>query len=168
MLKRSGADLAAFTTQPGAPTTWKMGMLPYFKLGTLDLPQVPAMQGAPLGEYKNNFDVDLTGVVGAGLLSAFRVTFGDDGRSLWLEVDPAMMAPQGAQPGPGPGAPPAVAPGTAPNGPPIGPAPAGPPKPAPKPAPKSEPKAEPAPAIGPAAPGAKTNAPKTESKGAAK
>jgi hypothetical protein len=171
MLKRSGADLASFRNEPGAPAAWKLGMLPYFKLGTLDLPQVPAMQGAPLGEYKNNFDVDLAGVVGAGLLSAFRVTFGDDGRSLWLEVDPSLMAPQGAQPGPGAppaGAPPAGAPGTAPSGPPIGPAPAGPPKPAPKPAPKSEPKAEPTPAIGPAAPGAKTNAPKTESKGAAK
>jgi hypothetical protein len=171
ILKRSGADLASFTSQPGAPATWKMGMLPYFKLGTLDLPQVPAMQGAPLGEYKNNFDVELTGVVGAGLLSAFRVTFGDDGRALWLEVDPSLMAPQGAGPGaPPPGAPPAGAPPAAAptSGPPVGPAPAGPPKPAPKPAPKAEPKAAPAPAIGPAAPGAKTNAPKTESKGAAK
>lgn len=173
ILKRSGADLASFTAQPGAPATWKMGMLPYFKLGTLDLPQVPAMQGAPLGEYKNNFDVELTGVVGAGLLSAFRVTFGDDGRWLWLEVDPSLMAPQGPAPGAPPaGAPPAGAPpaATPPSGPPVGPPPAGPPKPAPKPAPKPEPKAEPAPAIGPAAPGAKThsNAPKTESKGAAK
>ena len=79
------------------PRAGSSGCCPYFKLGTLDLPQVPAMQGAPLGEYKNNFDVDLQGVVGAGLLSAFRVTFGDDGRWLWLEVDPSLMGgPQGA------------------------------------------------------------------------
>jgi hypothetical protein len=175
MLKRSGADLASFRNEPGAPPNWKLGMLPYFKLGTLDLPQVPAMQGAPLGEYKTNFDVDLGGVVGAGLLSAFRVTFGEDGRWLWLEVDPSLMAAQGSPQGPQ-GPPPASA-GTArdpggaspapmspsgpPSGPPVGPAPVGPPKPAPKPVPKPEPKAEPTPA-------AKTGVPKTESKGAAK
>jgi hypothetical protein len=158
MLKRSGADLTAFRNEPGAPAAWKLGMLPYFKLGTLDLPQVPAMQGTPLGEYKNNFDVDLQGVVGAGLLSAFRVTFGDDGRWVWLEVDPSLMGgtqgppmEEGPRPLPPPGA-------TPPSGPPV--APAGPPKP----------KAEPPAPIGPAAPspGAKTQAPKTESKGAAK
>lgn len=173
MLKRSGADLAQFRNEPGAPAAWKLGMLPYFKLGTLDLPMVPAMQGAPLAEYKNNFDVDLAGVVGAGLLSAFRVTFGDDGRWLWLEVDPSLMGPQGQPPqqGPEPLPPPGGRPSggpAPPSGPPVGPAPApapvGPPKPGTKPAPK----AEPAPAIGPAAPGAKSNAPKTESKGAAK
>ncbi|HSO40589.1 MAG TPA: tetratricopeptide repeat protein [Labilithrix sp.] len=168
LLKRSGADLSTFRGEPGAPPTWKLGMLPYFKLGTLDLPQVPAMQGAPLGEIKGNFDVDLGGVVGAGLLSAFRVTFGDDGRWLWLEVDPSLMGPQGPplqNPGPAPLPPPGGA-GPAPQGPPgAPPAPQGPPKPAPK----AEPPA--AAPIGPAPPAAKTNAPnapKTESKGAAK
>ena len=178
MLKRSGADLAQFRNEPGAPAAWKLGMLPYFKLGTLDLPMVPAMQGAPLAEYKSNFDVDLAGVVGAGLLSAFRVTFGDDGRWLWLEVDPSLMGgPQGTEPrqGPEPLPPPGGAgPGVGPSGPPVGPTPP-PPSGAPKlPSgpPKPAPKSEPAPAIGPAAPsgapGAKSNAPKTESKGAAK
>lgn len=180
LLKHSGANLSTFTPQPGAPQSWKLGMLPYFKLGTLDLPQVPAMQGAPLGEYKNNFDVDLGGVVGAGLLSAFRVTFGDEGRWLWLEMDPAVMQGQGQGtptqntgplPPPG-GAGPTPAP---PSGPRVGPAPppssltppgpVGPPKPAPKPVPKAEPQPAPGPA---AAPAAKTNAPTTESKGAAK
>jgi tetratricopeptide (TPR) repeat protein len=172
MLKRSGADLAQFRNEPGAPAAWKLGMLPYFKLGTLDLPMVPAMQGAPLAEYKNNFDVDLAGVVGAGLLAAFRVTFGDDGRWLWLEVDPSLMGgPQGTEPrqGPEPLPPPGGAGPGAPSGPPVGPAPppSGPPKPGTKPAPKSDPP----PAMGPApagAPGAKSNVPKTESKGAAK
>ena len=173
MLKRSGADLAQFRNEPGAPAAWKLGMLPYFKLGTLDLPMVPAMQGAPLAEYKNNFDVDLAGVVGAGLLAAFRVTFGDDGRWLWLEVDPSLMGgPQGTEPrqGPEPLPPPGGAGPGAPSGPPVGPTPpppSGPPKPGTKPAPKSDPP----PAMGPApagAPGAKSNVPKTESKGAAK
>ena len=179
MLKRSGADLSTFRGEPGAPPTWKLGMLPYFKLGTLDLPQVPAMQGAPLAEIKSNFDVDLGGVVGAGLLSAFRVTFSDEGRSLWLEVDPSLMGMQGPpqqSSGPAPLPPPGGAapapPGPPPPPPPAGTAPA--PAPAPQGPPRPMPKSEPAPgpAIGPAPPAAKTNAtpnaPKTESKGAAK
>lgn len=142
LIKRSGADLANFHPEPGAPKDWKVGMLPFFKLGTLDLPQVPAMQGGGLSEYKSNFDVDLGGVVGAGLLSAFRVTFGDEGRALWLELDPALMEPQD-QPDPRrkaapPSAPPEALPPTAPA-----------------------PSAKPAPKAGAAAP-------KTESKGAAK
>lgn len=142
-LKRSGADLGTFRGEPGAPPSWKLGMLPYFKLGTLDLPQVPAMQGAPIGEYKQNFDVDLGGVVGAGLLSAFRVTFGEDGRWLWLELDPSLMAaPAEPHRGPAPLPPPGVPSGAAP---------------APAPAPS------PAPAPAPAKP-----APKPTSKGAAK
>lgn len=92
LLKRTGADLASFHSQPGAPPSWKMGPLPYFKLGGVDLSQFPAVQGATVGDYKQSFDVDLGGVAGAGLLSIFRVTFGDEGKSLWLELDPAMQA----------------------------------------------------------------------------
>lgn len=163
LLKRSGADLSKFRSEPGAPPEWKVGMLPYFKLGALDLPQVPAMKGAPIAEQKNNFDVDLGGIVGAGLLSAFRVTFGDDGRYLWFEMDPSMMG-QGA-PLNGPEKPPPTSPsappGTGPGQPPAGPPKAGPPK-----SPKAEPpKSAP---IGPAPPAAKSATPKTESKGAAK
>ena len=178
LLKKSGADLSKFRGEAGAPANMKLGMLPYFKIGTLDLPQVPAMQGAALGDYKANFDVDLGGVIGAGLLSAFRVTFGEEGRWLWLEMDPSMMDPsqgQGPPPqqGPSQGGPPPA--GPAPVGPPPAGAPPGPPKPGPAPAP-SAPKPGPAPAAGPApigpapagpAPGAKTSGP-TESKGAAK
>jgi hypothetical protein len=93
-LKRSGADLASFRQEPGAPPNWKMGFLPFFRLGTLDLPQVPVMQGAPIAEYKGNFEgVDLGGVVGAGLMSAFRVTFADEGRYVWMELDPSLSEP---------------------------------------------------------------------------
>ncbi len=150
ILKRSGADLASFRGEAGAPQNWQLGMLPYFKLGTLDLPQVPAMRGAPLSEYQSNFDVDLGGVVGAGLLSAFRVTFGEDGRWLWLELDPQLAGAPGPAPSslePETNAPPVAAPanGSAPAN---GAAPAG------------------GPATAPA--GGKPKAPVTESKGAAK
>jgi hypothetical protein len=108
LLKRSGADLASFRAQPGAPPSWKMGPLPFFKLGGVDLSQFPAVQGAAFSEYKQTFDVDLGGVAGAGLLSLFRVTFADHGKWLWLELDPTVTgAQQGGPPppppGPGPG-----------------------------------------------------------------
>lgn len=170
LLKKSGADLAKFRQAPGAPANWKMGELPYFKLGQVDLSQFPAVQGATVGDYKSTFDVDLGGIAGAGLLSIFRVTFADQGKFLWLELDPALM-PGGGQPPPQqppPQPPPSdmtpTKPPMAPPGP--GPTPAPSNKPAPKPDPKSAPPASPM-------PGAKTDAPvkqpgATESKGAAK
>ena len=150
LLKRSGADLSTFRPQPGAPPSWKMGPLPFFKLGNVDLSQFPAVQGAPFSEYKQIFDVDLGGVAGAGLLSVFRVTFADDGRWLWLELDPAMLAPAGPPPPPAapPVAPPPdIAPGPKPK--------AEPPKEKEKP--KAEPQSSP-----------KPEKPKGDSKGAAK
>jgi hypothetical protein len=157
LLRRSGADLRTFRSEPGAPASWKLGMLPYFKLGPLDLPQIPAMQGAPIAEYKRNFDVDLDGVVGAGLLSAFRVTFAEDGRALWIELDPAVAAATAGQ-GPGGAAAPApAAPGAPPT---TSPAPPSSSKPA-----TSPPPSKPAP---PGASGPKPPPPRTESKGAAK
>ncbi|MBS2017595.1 MAG: hypothetical protein JST00_32245 [Deltaproteobacteria bacterium] len=167
LLQRSGANLGAFQTAPGAPPSWKLGMLPYFRIGQLDLSaaQVPAMQGAPLGEIKSNFDVDLGGVVGAGLLAAFRVTFGEDGRWLWLEMDPAVMQSQAGPP------PPAQVPPMPPE---TGPAPpkSGPPGPPAPPKTGPAPQLTPPPGVGPVGPpkpgAAKPDAPKTESKGAAK
>lgn len=158
LLKRSGADLASFRPQPGAPTAWKMGPLPFFKLGNVDLSQFPAVQGAPFNEYKQTFDVDLGGVAGAGLLSLFRVTFADEGKWLWLELDPAMTMgqaperrelPTDMEP----------APKTQPKAPPSGP-------PAP-PLKLEPPKASPPPPS--SLPNTKTDAkPASESKGAAK
>lgn len=158
LLKRSGADLGTFRAQPGAPATWRMGPLPFFKLGTLDLSQFPAVQGAAFNDYKQTFDVELGGVAGAGLLSIFRVTFADEGRSLWLELDPSVRTDAGPPPAAGP---PAGGP------PPAGPPPAAvpPPSSTPAPAPPSTgtPKLEiPKPGTPP------KPKPPTESKGAAK
>jgi len=159
LLRRSGADLGSFRPQPGAPAAWKVGPLPFFKLGSLDLSQFPAVQGAPFNDYKQTFDVDLGGVAGAGLLSIFRVTFADEGKWLWLELDPSMTggaAPVSAPPPPAadgeptPVKPKLEAPKLVPS------------KPeAPKAAPPSAPKPPP-----PPKPNA--TAPQSESKGAAK
>lgn len=126
-LKRSGADLSSFRSQPGAPASWKVGAVPFFKLGNVDLSQFPTVQGAGFNDYKESFDVDLGGVAGAGLLSLFRVTFGDQGKWVWLELDPAMQAQGQGGPGALPqGGPPS--PGALPPGPPPGSEPPEPPK----------------------------------------
>jgi hypothetical protein len=166
LLKRSGADLTSFRSEPGAPASWKMGPLPFFKLGGVDISGFPAVQGAPFSDYKQTFDVDLGGIAGAGLLSVFRVTFADEGKWLWLELDPSMV---------GLGGPPAGAPPPSSEPPPAATSPA-PPKPeSGKPAPKTPatPKSEP-PKAPPVPPSAKSEAPtpkagaQTESKGAAR
>ncbi|MDF2694249.1 MAG: hypothetical protein K0S65_2632, partial [Labilithrix sp.] len=108
LLKRSGADVSSFRSEPGAPPAWKMGPLPFFKLGGIDISGFPAVQGAPFNEYKQTFDVDLGGVAGAGLLSVFRVTFADEGKWLWLELDPSMGGPGAPPAGPPSGTPPPI------------------------------------------------------------
>jgi hypothetical protein len=116
----AGVDLAALHPEPGTPNL-KTGTLPSLKIGAFDLPKVPAVEGAPMGDVLANIDLDMGGIVGAGLLSVFRVTFGDEGRFMWIEPDPVMMqgmgAPSGAPPAPGPGA-------ASPAGPPMTPDPA--------------------------------------------
>jgi hypothetical protein len=75
-------------------------------LGAFDVPRVPGVYGAPLEEFEKGLDVDLDGLVGAGLLAAFRVTLADGGRALWLE-DTVLPESPGAGPPPGkPAAPP--------------------------------------------------------------
>jgi len=54
---------------------------------------------------QQGIDVELGGVMGAPLLSAFRVTFGDDGRYIWMEPDPSMAIGGREPPPPAPGAP---------------------------------------------------------------
>jgi hypothetical protein len=105
-MKKSNADLANFHSEPGAPPNWKMGPIPFFKLGDLDLSQFPAVTGPPTNEYKSVFDVDFGGVAGAGLLSIFRITWADEGKWLWLELDPTVMGGAPDQSGGPPGEPP--------------------------------------------------------------
>ena len=80
---------------------------------------MPAIAGADLGELSTVTDIDLAGIIGADLLSFFRVTFEDEGRFVWIEPDPTLLGAQTAQSG-GPPAPlaspvppPAVAPAPA-------------------------------------------------------
>jgi hypothetical protein len=86
---RAGVDVRKLTPDPASPQV-RTGHVPSLKLGGFDLPQVPAMEGGQLAEVKSAVDVDLGGIVGAGLLAVFRVTFGDEGRWMWIEPDPTL------------------------------------------------------------------------------
>jgi hypothetical protein len=128
--KKSGFDMRLLQTDPSIPNL-KTGVLPQFRIGGFDLPGVPAVQGASMEPLQQNIDVELGGVMGAGLVSAFRVTLGDEGRFAWLEPDPALSGPSGRQsaPQPPPGAASAPESLTMPP-PPAPPAPTAPAKPA--------------------------------------
>ena len=90
--KKAGVDLAKLTPSAGSPNV-KEGIVPVVRFAGFDLPQIPGVEGAPVSDIKASLDTDLGGILGAGLLSLFRVTFGDEGRFLWLEADPALLAP---------------------------------------------------------------------------
>ena len=117
--KKAGIALGALTDVPNGGRL-KQGVIPRILVGSFDIPHVPAVYGAPLEEFEKGLDVDLDGIIGAGLLAAFRVTLGDDGRTLWLEDTtlPEPGAPSGTSGGEEPAQP--APPGTAP---PVGAAP---------------------------------------------
>jgi tetratricopeptide (TPR) repeat protein len=120
--KRAGVDLKSLASVPDAPAV-KRGLVPTFRMGGFDLPHMPAIGGVDLDELSSGIDVALGGVVGADLLSYFRVTFADEGRFIWMEPDPTVLGPQGSgdDGAPPPAAPPAAAP-PAPATPPPNPA----------------------------------------------
>ncbi len=99
MWKRAGVDIETLHPEQGTPNI-RSGTLPSFKIGAFDLPKVPAVEGAAIADIQANVDVELGGVIGAGLLYLFRVTLADEGRFMWLEPDPTMMqtAPIGRPP----------------------------------------------------------------------
>jgi hypothetical protein len=150
--RAGGVTPGSFKEEAAAPGL-KASTLPRFKFGSYDLPNVPFLAGLHIDEAKASMEVDVGGVVGAGLLSLFRVTLADEGRTVYLEPDPTFGAPQEGPPGPGesPLPPPGLAPGKAPAGSAPGkaaPAPATTPAPAGKPgaAPAKPAPAAPAPA----------------------
>lgn len=101
--KTSGADMRKLQPLAHSPNV-RRGTLPSFRLGGFDLATMPALQGLDFSELQaTNVDVEVGGVVGAGLLSLFRVTFADEGRFIWIEPDPMLVggAPSsGARPPP--------------------------------------------------------------------
>jgi hypothetical protein len=109
--QKAGVDVKSLVAVPDMPGM-KHGMVPVFRVGGFDLAKMPALEGGSLLDFAG-IDVDLAGVAGADLLSFFRVTFEDEGRFIWIEPDPSLLAPvaegtPGAA-GPAPGSAPAPA-----------------------------------------------------------
>jgi hypothetical protein len=83
-----GAGLDAHASQADPTRTDVRGApLPLMRLAGFELPQVPALSSGAITGVQSNVDLDLGGVIGASLISAFRVTFGDEGRFIWMEPD---------------------------------------------------------------------------------
>ncbi len=94
--KKAGKNLADLQPMPGN-RGMSQGLVPLFNFGTIEIPDVPALSGVPIQEIEKPVDMDLDGIIGAGLLAQFRVTLADNGRSMWLEpipVDPTLLPPQ--------------------------------------------------------------------------
>jgi hypothetical protein len=96
--KKAGKSLADL--QPVAGNRGiSQGNVPSFAFGTLEIPEVPALSGVPIQEIERPAEMDLDGIIGAGMLAPFRVTLADEGRTLWLEPlpeDPSMLPPKAA------------------------------------------------------------------------
>ena len=96
--QKAGIDVKKLRVVPTA-TGIRQGTLPLLRLGAFELPHVPGIHGAPVAELEQGLDVDLDGLMGSGLLAAFRVTLVDGGRTMWLEDMPAEAVAASQAPG---------------------------------------------------------------------
>jgi hypothetical protein len=71
----------------------RLGSIPLFQFGAFKLPQVTAIYGAPIDRLERELKIDIDGIVGAGLLSTFRITISEGGRVLWVEQPPELGPP---------------------------------------------------------------------------
>jgi hypothetical protein len=90
--KKAGVDATGLKLIPEDPEQrLRQGVVPVLRLGAYDVPQVPGVFGPSLNDFEKILTpLDLDGVIGAGLLAHFRLTFGDAGRVLWLEDNAAV------------------------------------------------------------------------------
>lgn len=95
--KKAGVDATTLKLIPGDPEQkLREGTVPLLRLGAFDMPRVTGLYGIPLTDMEKAMQVDLDGILGAGLLYPYRCTFADGGRLLWLEDDSElekMVAP---------------------------------------------------------------------------
>ncbi len=100
--KRTSVDLNLLRPVPGNSSV-KQAALPRLQLGAFGLPNVPAVSGVPIDKLEQVLDIELDGLMGSGLLSAFRVTLADGGRTMWLEDAPDQLSqPRQRRPEPQP------------------------------------------------------------------
>ena len=98
--KKAGKKLTDLKPLPGS-RGMSQGQVPLFGFGTLEIPDVPAISGVAIEGIEKPIEMDLDGIIGAGMLAPFRVTLADAGRTMWLEpipVDPSMQQPPAGAP----------------------------------------------------------------------
>lgn len=88
--KRTLVDLTQRRPVPDS-NTMTYAPLPGLRIGAFSVPGVSAIGGAPMDETEKALDIELDGIVGSGLLGAFRVTLADQGRTMWLEDSPQPL-----------------------------------------------------------------------------
>jgi hypothetical protein len=89
--KKAGVPLAKLTPVQNDPKL-RQGTVAVLRLGAFEIPDVPSVAGTPIAEIEKGVQINLDGVIGASLLGAFRITLGDEGRTMWVE-DLAMPPP---------------------------------------------------------------------------
>ncbi len=90
--EKAGQDSDDFVAVPGK-SGLSHGMLPMLRLGAFEIPNIPGVFGAPISEVEKEAGIDLDGFAGSGLFSTFRLTFADEGRTLWMEdLPPDVIA----------------------------------------------------------------------------
>lgn len=88
--KRTNVDPANLVPVPGLDGV-RQARLSEVKLGAIGVPSVPAVTSdSALAKLEENLGINLDGVLGSGLLSNFRVTLAEGGRTLWLEDLPDL------------------------------------------------------------------------------
>ncbi|HEX9619012.1 MAG TPA: hypothetical protein VF989_02690 [Polyangiaceae bacterium] len=95
--RKAGIDPTKLDSVPNVAKL-RQGILPLLRLGAFELPSVPGVLGAPIDEIERGLDVEVDGLVGSGLLAAFRVTLVDGGRTLWLEDVPPPLPEAASEP----------------------------------------------------------------------
>jgi hypothetical protein len=149
--KKAGVDVKTMSAVPGQVGI-KAGHLPLLRLGAFEIPQVPGVLGAPVDQLEQSLGIDLDGFAGSALIATFRMTFADQGKTVWLEDLPTEVLEQEARAAEARAAERRAAPPRepAPPSPAAPPAAAAPATAAPAPAPATAAPATPAPAKAPA------------------
>jgi hypothetical protein len=86
---RKPSEFAPIVGQKGL----REGLVPFLRLGTFDLNEIPGVYGAGISKVEKVAEADLDGFAGSGLFATLRMTLTDGGRTLWLEdLPPEVLA----------------------------------------------------------------------------
>jgi len=70
----------------------RVGVVSLVRIGAFDVPRVEGVFGIPIEQVEKQIALDIDGIMGTGLLAPFRITFGDQGRMMWMEDTSVTVA----------------------------------------------------------------------------